>query len=697
MKKILLSLSLAALTAGSMFAAEAPVLYGVKTYSETETPSGIYTVRAEKDAQPEIYWADGDLKGNAGAVYAEGKYYVLNYLNFFGMMYWSHLVCDLEQKNFSSSMSSTFSPKDVGSALTYDPTTGNIYSVCIDEINSGRYTLSIMNTESGAKTPVAPLAQRMLTMAATIDGTIYGIGPDGALYMVDKTTGSAKYVGSTGVQPNDVNQSAVIDYATGIMYWAAMTEDGGALYTVDTATGTAELLSVFANKEQLVGLSIIQSAVSPTAPEPVANFKVNFIKDAYKGSCSFALPKNDVSGNELCGKLKYTLTSGKTILAQREGAPGASILLSIELENGGNTPFTVVVQNEAGENSLPTSTYRWIGIDTPAAVSDLTLNADGNELTLTWNLPETGINGGYVAQEKVRHIITRHPDDVVISDNFEGTSFTETIETAAMMNISYTVQPYVGTTTGRATESNTVVIGSGLAVPFSEDLTKPGCIDFYTVVDANDDNFRWYYSSYDECVIADYTTSRPTNDDWLFSPAIHLEVGLNYKLSLDLCSAGVRNWDTYEQDDAYAGNIGVSIGKSTTVEAMTKTVIADTEVVSAKRYILTSDDFSVDEDGDFYLGISHTGKSGYPGLNLYGIAMETTGSSDVADVSDSAGIAVSTSGKTIEISNPAGIPVTVYTVAGNTVFTGNGSAQLSVAPGVYLVSTPSHTHKILVR
>ena len=130
---------------------------------------------------------------------------------------------------------------------------------------------------------------------------------------------------------------------------------------------------------------------------------------------------------------------------------------------------------------------------------------------------------------------------------------------------------------------------------------------------------------------------------------------------------------------------------------MTKTVIADTEVVSAKRYILTSDNFSVDEDGDFYLGISHIGKSGYPGLNLYGIAMETTGSSDVADVADSAGIAVSTSGKTIEISNPAGIPVTVYTVAGNTVFTGNGSAQLSVAPGVYLVSTPAHTHKILVR
>ena len=68
--------------------------------------------------------------------------------------------------------------------------------------------------------------------------------------------------------------------------------------------------------------------------------------------------------------------------------------------------------------------------------------------------------------------------------------------------------------------------------------------------------------------MADYTTSCETNDDWLFTPHMHLDANTNYKVTLNLRSGGIRNWDTYEDEDAYAGNIGVSLGKQATVEAM---------------------------------------------------------------------------------------------------------------------------------
>ena len=79
MKKFLLCLTLALSFIGIKASAEVPVIYGFQTFSDSDSPKGVYTVRAEKDAQPEIYWSDGDLMGNGGAVYVEGKYYVLRH------------------------------------------------------------------------------------------------------------------------------------------------------------------------------------------------------------------------------------------------------------------------------------------------------------------------------------------------------------------------------------------------------------------------------------------------------------------------------------------------------------------------------------------------------------------------------------------------------------------------------------------
>ena len=697
MKKFLLCLTLALSFIGIKASAEVPVIYGFQTFSDSDSPKGVYTVRAEKDAQPEIYWSDGDLMGNGGAVYVEGKYYVLNYLDFFGSLVWSYLVCNLDAKTYDFSMYSDYSPKDAGSALTFDPATGLVYSVCIDEANAGKYTLSTMNIDTGTKTPVAPLEKRMLAMATTLDGILYGIGTDGSLYTINKANGLATLVGATGISPNDVNQSAVIDYNTNIMYWAAMTAEGAGLYTVDLATGAATLLSAFTDNNQLVGITLRQNTQKTTSPASVENLKLDFYKAELNGKVSFTMPTTDISGNALEGTLSYSVSCNGNNVAEGNAEAGAEVVLDVEVTEEGNASFTVVVKNESGDASVPSTATRWVGPDTPTAVTDLSAEANGNEVTLFWNISETGVNGGYVDTEQVRYYIVRKPENVVVAYANEGTTFTETIDLNGMSKISYTVTPYVGTKMGATVESGTVVIGNGLTVPFKEDLTKPGCIDMYTVVDANEDNFRWYYSSYDEAVVADYTTSCETNDDWLFTPHMHLDANTNYKVTLNLRSGGIRNWDTYEDEDAYAGNIGVSLGKQATVEAMTQTVIADTEVTKAEAYDLASDVFQVDESGNYVLGISHTGKSGYPALRLYSIAMEAVETDGVYAVSTDNNVGVFTTPGMLSIDNRDGSHVTVCTTSGHIVYNGNTSAHLSLSAGIYLVRTNSRTIKVLVR
>ena len=55
-------------------------------------------------------------------------------------------------------------------------------------------------------------------------------------------------------------------------------------------------------------------------------------------------------------------------------------------------------------------------------------NTGQNEVTVFWNISETGVNGGYVDTEQVRYYIVRKPENVVVAYANEGTTFTETID-----------------------------------------------------------------------------------------------------------------------------------------------------------------------------------------------------------------------------------------------------------------------------
>jgi len=78
-------------------------------------------------------------------------------------------------------------------------------------------------------------------------------------------------IGDTGVRPY-FDQSAVINPDSGVFYWLANTQTEDAnLYTVDLATGKAELVSALPNGDEVVAATINPSEYVDAAPSTVRN------------------------------------------------------------------------------------------------------------------------------------------------------------------------------------------------------------------------------------------------------------------------------------------------------------------------------------------------------------------------------------------------------------------------------------------
>lgn len=104
--------------------------------------------------------------------------------------------------------------------------------------------LSTVDLSDGTVTDIALLSEHLMTLAADIEGNLYGIGGDGVLYKVNPEDAAVTAVGPTGV-PGEVRylQSMAFDHNTGRLFWNWVgSHSDGTLCEVDPATGHATRL-----------------------------------------------------------------------------------------------------------------------------------------------------------------------------------------------------------------------------------------------------------------------------------------------------------------------------------------------------------------------------------------------------------------------------------------------------------------------
>ena len=148
--------------------------------------------------------------------------------------------------------------------MAFDYTTDTLYVLTDESLylgpNTGGYLLKLdwLTGEAEAVGRVTGLTDdhQALTLACDNDGVLYTVDAmNGDLYILDKETAEATFVGATGYQPL-YQQSMTVDHETNKLYWAAYQDVIGqsALLELDKATGEILSAEAFEYNSQLSGL-----------------------------------------------------------------------------------------------------------------------------------------------------------------------------------------------------------------------------------------------------------------------------------------------------------------------------------------------------------------------------------------------------------------------------------------------------------
>ncbi len=686
--RIIISTLLLLSTVFSVAQTTPPTLCGILRYSDSPTiVNGLYTIEAQQDAKPTLYWRDSDLAlmGNGGAVYANGKYYVLSFLNF-GVLISTYVVADVEAMTYELKNKPTrIDYSYIASDMTYDATTGLVYAISLNETGDGSFVLSTMNLEDAKKTAIGSIIQ-MCALAADKDGQLYGIGIDGILYKIDKQTAITTAIGATGVTPSS-DQSATFDWESGTLYWSAYTEKGGALYTVDTTTGAATLLSTYPNGEQITGLFVKPAPKAVGTPTNIDEVYTNFTKDSLRGIVGFELPFLDINDEPLEGELSWSIEANGKQMASGKGNPGDLVESTLTFENEGTYNFVINVSNSAGA-ATPYTFRKYIGMDIPLAPTNIVAKADGKKVTLSWEISDKGINGGYIDESQLIHQIVRMPEEEVVAEMQYGTTFTEIIEKDGINAQYYILTPDLNGRTGEAAASNLVAVGTHISVPFTDYLTDVMRYALYTIVDANNDGDSWIWGNMPEgsthmpCATYMWTIS-PENNDWIISPAIYLERGKTYRADFFMRS----------ESNKYTADFSISLGNQPTAEGMTRTLRPVETLASDAETAYSTDPFEVEADGVYHLGLHISGKrsNNYIYFTKLHITDDLSGidgtSTELLDIKVNKGC--------LNINNLEEAHFEVYSTKGHCLYQGNESKiVLHLPSGVYLVKSENITKKV---
>ena len=129
-------------------------------------------------------------------------------------------------------------------------------------------------------------------------------------------------------------------------------------------------------------------------------------------------------------------------------------------------------------------------------------------------------------------------------------------------------------------------------VPYMETFETQAAFSEFTVINANNDNRTWTYSSTGKNVSYQWNSANAA-DDWLITPAIIMDPEVEYDFSIDAKASG------------YPERFEVMVGTEPTVESMTTTVIP---AVVVEGYDVTNHTgrFTVPaskSNGQYYIGI----------------------------------------------------------------------------------------------
>lgn len=474
----------------------------------------------------------------------------------------------------------------IATDLALDPETDTVYG-CFYKVNTDPngienpvgYEFGIADYPNASKTVISDLLIPMTGMAVGKDGTLYGLTKElvdgqpqtSKLVIIDKESGNVTEVGDTGVRPYFTG-SACVDPESGRMFWTVSPPDGNSgLYEVDLNTGEATLITYFPYNEEVVALYVEEGPARPEAPAAVDNISLSFPEGALTGTVDFTIPSLTFSGTALEGNVEYLIKANNNEVARGSGDVSQQLSVPVEVMASGNYEFMVKLKNEHGW-SPETSICAYIGHDTPVSPTGLNVSVNGRSVQLNWEAVNQGVNSGYVDSSQVRYCVTRMPDGFVVNEDLESTSVSDMLpESEGLAAYYYEIKAKYKEEESMPVTSRRIVCGHA-ETPYEEnfdDYDKP--LEFFTILNCNNDYNTW------EINMAAASLSFPFSggsDDWLISPAIFMEKGKEYVMTVDA-------WE-YANRFGWSDRLEIKWGTEASVEGM-RNVLLEPTVLSGEE------------------------------------------------------------------------------------------------------------------
>lgn len=567
----------------------------------TEVPYGIYSFTIGNNPSPVAHISDMGY-GFKGGAWGRDRFYGIVPLSLMGMLNGARHI-QIDTKNWMEK-SNVMHSTDEGTyslvccSMAYDPTDDTFYAFRYKDDLSGLDWVKVNPATSQFEMIAAYRGKTVvLTLAPTPDGTMYYIDSQGDLYTINKESGRTSLVGNTGVTPAAYDQCMMYDNRSGSFLWAALSDEGSVLYSVNPETAETTRVAKFKNNEQFVALYTTDSDALPGAPGAAVRPQLKYSADgALDGSITFTTPSKTFSGENLSGNVNLDVWLDGVNLKGEEVAPGTSVTVPVTLEEG-NHYINVTTSNETGFSPMR-YIYQYAGYDTPIAPGSPKMEFADNVNTVTWETPEGGVNKGYIDFENLTYDVVRMPGNVKVANGIKETSFSEPTP-ESLQAYYYCITAINNGHVSATAETNRVLCGEAFPIPYSQNFEDEATFnDFFKVVDNDGDGYSWRYG-YSGEIRMDYIKNGVDADDWLILPKVSMNNGVKYRFSM-LMKIFTQ---TYPED------FEILIGTNPDDLSSFKTIAKETDFTRiANEFDDYTCDFVVDAAGDYNIAIRYCSK-----------------------------------------------------------------------------------------
>lgn len=569
--------------------------------SITQVPYGVYSFEIGSNPAPVSYITDM-IYGFKSAAWGRDNMYGIVPLSVMGAINGSRHI-QIDTKNWTET-SNVFHDTNEGTyslmpcSMAYDPTNDTFYAFRYKEDLSGLDWVKVNPVESQYEMVAAYRGKTVvLTLAATPDGSMYYIDIEGDLYTINKENGRTSLVGNTGVTPAAYDQCMVYDNRSGSFLWAALSNEGSVLYSVNPRTAETKRVMKFKNSEQFVALYITDSTALPGAPAAVGRPQLKYSANgALDGNITFTIPSKTFDGNALSGDVNLNVWLDGENIKGVNVASGSSQSIPVTLAEG-NHYVDITVDNAVGFSPMR-YIYQYAGFDTPLAPGKPTMKFNDNVNEVTWQVPEGGVNKGYIDFDNLTYDVVRMPGEVKVATGLKATSFSEPTP-EALQAYYYKITAINNGHVSAVAETNRVLCGDAFPVPYSQSFEDEATFnDFFKTVDNDGAGSTWRYG-YSGEVRIDYIKNDQDPfdaDDWLILPKVAMQNGVKYRFHM--------NMKTFTP--SYPEDFEILVGTDPDDLTSFKSVKKEVEFTEiAKEFDDYSTDFTVDADGDYNVAVRY--------------------------------------------------------------------------------------------